>query len=60
LQKSSYELDAALLQWFNQKLAEEMSVSGLMCAHKAKFSNEEACMSEMTNLANVLKGLKNQ
>jgi hypothetical protein len=30
-------VDAALLQWFNQKSTEGTSVSGPMCAQKAKF-----------------------
>jgi len=34
------EVDGTLLQWFNQKQAERMSVSCLMCAHKDKFFHE--------------------
>jgi hypothetical protein len=33
-------MDVALLQWFNQKRAEETLVSGPMCAQKAKFLHE--------------------
>jgi hypothetical protein len=41
MKKSSYkEMDVALLQWFNQKQAEAIFVSGPMCAHKAKFLHE--------------------
>jgi hypothetical protein len=39
--KSKYEeVDVALLQWFNQKLAEGTLISGPMCAQKAKFLHE--------------------
>jgi hypothetical protein len=41
MKKSSYkEVDVALLQWFNQKQAEGLSVSGPMCAQKANFFHE--------------------
>jgi hypothetical protein len=38
MKKSSYEeVDIALLQQFNEKRAEGTSVSGPMCAQRAKF-----------------------
>jgi hypothetical protein len=41
MKKSSYKVvDVALLQWFNQKRAEGTSVSGPMCAQKAKLFHE--------------------
>jgi len=41
MKMSSYEgLDLALLQWFNQKRAEGIPVSGPMCTHKAKLFHE--------------------
>jgi hypothetical protein len=41
MKKSLYkEVDVALLQWFKQKQTEGTSVSGPMCAQKAKFFHE--------------------
>jgi len=42
MKKSSYkEVDVVFLQWFNEKQAQGTSVSGSMCAEKAKFFSED-------------------
>lgn len=50
MKTSSYkDLDTAMLQWFNQKRAEGMPITGSVIAHKAKFFHDSLGLEDDFN-----------